>query len=136
METENTITVLLVDDETANRELYAEFLSDLGYRFIGHEDGESALSFIRDGAAIDLVIADYRMPGMDGLEFIQAMRQVLPSVPVIMITAFGSIDSYLQSFSLGVFEYINKPFSKKEFVRIVKAALHGPGDADRKIRVA
>lgn len=120
-------TILIVDDEPENRMLYTEILNDLGYETIEKPDGESALSAVRQGAEIDLVIADYRMPKMNGLEFIEALRNILPSVPMIMITAFANVESYLQSFSLGVFEYMNKPFSKEEFVRIVKAALHASG---------
>ncbi len=116
-------TILIVDDEPENRRIYAEILNDLGYRTIEKPDGESALSAVRDGAAIDLVIADYRMPKMNGLQFIESLRSMLPAVPMIMVTAFANVESYLQSFSLGVFEYMNKPFSKAEFVRIVKAAL-------------
>jgi CheY-like chemotaxis protein len=121
-------TILIVDDEEQNRRIYAEILSDLGYRTIEEPDGESALMTIRAGnTSVDLVIADYRMPGMNGLEFIESLRSMMPTVPMIMVTAFANVESYLQSFSLGVFEYMNKPFSKAEFVRIVKAALGEAG---------
>lgn len=124
-------TILLVDDEPENRRSYEEILNDLGYEVIAEADGESALSVIHEGGLIDLVITDFRMPGMNGLEFITQLRQYLPSVPVIMITAFGDIETYLQSFSLGVFEYVNKPVTKEEFERIVKAAMANsfPGPA-------
>lgn len=120
-------TILIVDDEAENRRIYAEILNDLGYRTIEKPDGESALSAIVAGDAVDLVIADYRMPGMNGLQFIESLRSRLPSVPMIMVTAYANVESYLQSFSLGVFEYMNKPFSKAEFIRIVKAALKESG---------
>ncbi len=116
-------TILIVDDEPENRRIYAEILNDLGYRTLEEPDGESALSTVRTGTAIDLVIADYRMPKMNGLQFIESLRTIIPGVPMIMVTAFASVESYLKSFSLGVFEYMNKPFSKAEFVLIVKAAL-------------
>jgi CheY-like chemotaxis protein len=116
-------TILIVDDELENRRIYAEILNDLGYRTIEEPDGESALSRVNTGTPIDLVIADYRMPKMNGLEFLESLRNIMPRVPMIMVTAFANVESYLQSFSLGVFEYMNKPFSKEEFVRIVKAAL-------------
>ena len=63
------------------------------------------------------------MPKMNGLQFIETLRSICPTVPMIMVTAFANVESYLQSFSLGVFEYMNKPFSRAEFVRIVNAAL-------------
>jgi DNA-binding NtrC family response regulator len=63
------------------------------------------------------------MPGMSGIEFLTILRKALPSVPVIMFTAYGDVETYLKSLSLGVFEYINKPVKKNELGRIVKAAL-------------
>ena len=124
-------TILVVDDEPGNRRLYSEILRDLGHSVINEPDGASAMVVVHEGAELDLVITDYRMPDMSGLEFVTALRQVLPSVPVIMITAYASIENYFQSLSLGVFEYINKPFVKREFERIVKAALllHGKNAA-------
>ena len=121
-----TRTILVVDDEPENRKVFSEILSDLGYKVIDEPDGETALSVIRQGVAIDLVITDYRMPDMNGLELVTTLREILPSVPVIMITAHGDIENYFRSLSLGVFEYVNKPVGKREFERIVRAALHEP----------
>ncbi len=119
-------TILLVEDDAGNRRILAEILSDLGYKVIAEPDGTSALSTIRHGVDIDLVVTDYRMPDMTGLDLVVTLRQVMPAVPVIMLTAYGSIENYFRSMSLGVFEYINKPIEKHEFEQIVKTALHGP----------
>jgi two-component system response regulator PilR (NtrC family) len=86
---------------------------------------------VRDGAEVDLVITDYRMPVMDGLEFLILLKQILPAVPVIMLTAYGAVETYLKSLSLGVFEYVNKPVKAKELGRIVKAALDCSQDGNR-----
>ena len=118
-------TILLVDDETDIRSVYAELLGDLGCRVLSEPDGPSALALVKQGAGIDLVITDYVMPGMNGLKFIKSLRTMRPSVPVIMITGFTSVENYLQSKSLGVFEYVEKPIRIDEFRRIVTAAL-GP----------
>jgi DNA-binding NtrC family response regulator len=116
-------TILLVDDELEILEVLGEILVEFGYKVIPKTDAESALSVIREGTRVDLVITDLRMPGMSGIEFVTVLRRTLPSVPVIMFTAHGGVETYLESLSLGVFEYINKPVKKNELGRIVKAAL-------------
>lgn len=124
-ETTNEIkTILVVDDEPENRRIYSEILSDLGYRVIDEPDGASALSDIRHGEKIDLVITDYKMPGMNGLELVAALRNILPSIPVLMLTAYTSVENFFQSLNLGVFEYINKPVGTSELIRIVRMALN------------
>jgi DNA-binding NtrC family response regulator len=117
-------TILLVDDELEILKSLGEILTRFGYQVIAKQAAQEALASVKDGADIDLVITDYRMPGMDGLEFLNALRQMDPSVPVIMLTAYGAVESYLKSLSLGVFEYVNKPIKAKELGRIVQAAIN------------
>jgi DNA-binding NtrC family response regulator len=118
-----TKTILLVDDEPDIRSVYAELLGDLGCRVLSEPDGPSALAVVKQEAGIDLVITDYMMPDMNGLKFVKALRAMRPSVPVIMITGFTSLENYLRSKSLGVFEYVEKTIRMDEFRRIVTAAL-------------
>jgi two-component system response regulator (stage 0 sporulation protein F) len=120
-------TILLAEDDAGNRLIIAEILEDMGYEVIAEAGGSSALSVIKRGVEIDLVITDYRMPDMSGLDLVVELRRILPDVPVIMMTAYGSIENYFKSMSLGVFEYVNKPIGKTEFERIVKKALRKPG---------
>jgi DNA-binding NtrC family response regulator len=117
-------TILLVDDELEILKSLGEILTRFGYQVIAKQAAQEALASMKDGAHIDLVITDYRMPGMDGLEFLNALRQMDPSVPVIMLTAYGAVESYLKSLSLGVFEYVNKPIKAKDLGRIVQAAIN------------
>jgi DNA-binding NtrC family response regulator len=117
-------TILLVDDELEILKSLGEILTRFGYQVIAKQAAQEALASMKDGANIDLVITDYRMPGMDGLEFLNALRQMDPSVPVIMLTAYGAVESYLKSLSLGVFEYVNKPIKAKDLGRIVQAAIN------------
>jgi len=116
-------TILVVDDEPEILTVLEIMLSDLGYKVISAAGGESALSMLRNGESVDLIITDYRMPVMDGAEFITELRKFSPTMPVIMITASGGVELFIKALSLGVFEYINKPIVGHELERIVKAAL-------------
>ncbi len=116
--------ILVVDDEADSRQIFRDMLSDLEYDVIDAPDGASALQAIQDRGVIDLIITDYQMPDMNGLEFVERVRRFLPVVPIIMITAYGSIETYIRSQCLSVFEYINKPVKKRELDVIVKAALN------------
>jgi DNA-binding NtrC family response regulator len=116
-------TILLVDDEIEIVKSLGEILNRFGYAVIARTDAQAALAVVREGAKIDLVITDYRMPDMDGLEFLNVLRQMNATVPVIVLTAYGAVESYLKSLSLGVYEYINKPIKAKELGRLVQAAI-------------
>jgi DNA-binding NtrC family response regulator len=116
--------ILLVDDELDSQIIFREMLSDLGYNVTVKSDGTSALQTIHEEGKIDLIITDYQMPDLSGLEFIRRVRKVHPAVPIIMITAYGGVETYLKSLSLGVFEFISKPVGKKMLGLIVNAALH------------
>ncbi len=118
-------TILVVDDDPDSRMMYSEFLSDSGYRVIAREDGASALSAVREVSDIDLVITDYQMPDMSGIDFIRDLQKVLPSAQIIMLTGHGTIETYFRSRDIGVFEFISKPVRKRELERIVQAAIDG-----------
>ncbi len=116
-------TILLVDDEIQILEVLSEILTRFGYKVIARPDAQSALVVIQERTTVHLVITDYRMPGMNGAEFIAVLRELVPAVPIIMLTGFSSVELFLQSLRLGVFEHMNKPVKIKDLLRIVKAAL-------------
>ena len=116
-------TILLVDDEHYILDALGQILHKFGYKVISRPDAESALSVIREGHNIDLVLTDYRLPGMKGFEFIAALKKILPSTPVIILTGYCSVEIYVKALSLGVFDCINKPVRAKDLDRILKSAL-------------
>jgi len=116
-------TLLLVDDDREVLCTLNELLSKMDLRVIAKPDAKAALSLLREGVRIDLIITDYRMPETDGLEFLLLAKRLLPDVPVIMLTGYGEVETYLKAVNLGVFEYMNKPVKMKELCRIVQAAL-------------
>lgn len=112
-------TILLVGYEP-ERSSIVDILNRFGYGVIAMQDGPSALSALSKGAPIDLVITDYRI---DGLGLLDSLKKLAASVPSIMLTDDGSIETYLKALSLGVFEYLNKPAKTSALGRIVQKAL-------------
>jgi DNA-binding NtrC family response regulator len=116
-------TILLVDDEPAILGYLEDTLSTFGYNVIPKSDAQSALSVIREGTKLDLVVTDYSMPGMGSNEYFTALKQALPSIPIIILTGYSSADIESKLRSIGMFEYVSKPVDARELDRIVKAAL-------------
>lgn len=104
------------------RKLVKDFLVIKGYRVIEAEDGEQALDIFLNNKDIALILLDVMMPKMDGWETLKAIREY-SKVPIIMLTARAEEKDELQGFSLGVDEYISKPFSPKILVARVDAIL-------------
>lgn len=115
-------TILVVEDDAEMRDLLAEVLHEAACRALTAADGQEALDTLR-GTQIDVVVTDLMMPGMKGSELLQEVRQHRPDVPVIIITAFGSIESAVDAMKHGAYHYLTKPFRMEEFVATVTAAL-------------
>ena len=117
--------ILIVDDEPFNLELLAQELRDLGYDIARARDGVEALARA-ESYRPDLVLLDYMMPGMNGLEVLQELRKGESDVPVVMVTAHGSIDVAVQAMKLGAHDFIPKPFEPDHIALVVRKALeHG-----------
>lgn len=114
--------ILVVDDEEGARELFYTILTDEGYSITLANNGEEALGIFKNDG-FDLVITDIKMPVMDGLQLLQEIRKLGSKTDVIMVTAYGEVESYLKAMSLGAAEYINKPIRVKELKRIVHKVL-------------
>lgn len=120
--------VLIVDDDAEMRALLRDHLGGEGHTVGTAEDGARALAALHDGD-YDVVLADLRMQGMDGLEVLRQARAIRPEARVIIITAFGSIDSAIAAMRAGAFHYVPKPFKLGEISRAVGKALE-----DRRLR--
>ena len=114
--------ILVVDDESRMRKLVRDFLVKEDYEVLEAADGEEALDVFYAHRDLDLILLDVMMPKLDGFEVLKEIRQT-SKVPVIMLTAKGSEEDELQGFSLGVDEYISKPFSPKILVARVGAVI-------------
>ncbi len=114
--------ILVVDDEEGARDLFNTILTDEGYEVSLANGGEEALGLFKRGL-FNLVITDIKMPIMDGLQLLQEIRKMGSKTDVIMVTAYGEVESYLKAMSLGAAEYINKPIRIKELKQIVHKVL-------------
>ena len=117
-----TERILIVDDEPFNLDLLAQELTELGYAVERARDGVEALACV-ESYRPDLVLLDYMMPGMSGLDVLQQLRGRESDVPVVMITAHGSIDVAVQAMKLGAHDFIVKPFERDHIALIVRKAL-------------
>ena len=115
-------TVLLVDDDRDCLTTLGEDLNRIGYNVLAETRGRAALTLLTGGTAVGAVITECSLMDMDGAEFLGALRHHAPSAPIIVLTAHGTVENYLQCLNLGVFEYTHKPLPPKELERIVAAA--------------
>ncbi len=113
-------TILLVDDELVVRRTVGDMLERSGYSVLTAEDGSSAIAALQECDDIDLVIADYLMPGMDGLSLVRRIKERTPDLPVVIMTGHGDLESYLCATGLGVVRYIGKPVGLRELQRTVR----------------
>jgi DNA-binding NtrC family response regulator len=114
--------VLIVDDEEVLRDVLEVVLRREGFEIVSASTGEEALSML-DGEEVDLVILDVMLPGISGIDTLRAIRISNPNLPVIVITAFSSIDGAIEAMKHGAFHYIPKPFKNEEVVMTVNKAL-------------
>lgn len=110
--------ILVVDDEENTRIALSHLLLHEGYEVSTAADGNEALCSLRNSPA-ELVITDLNMPGMNGLAFLRELYREHPASNVIMMTAYGEVESYLDALDLGVFEYLNKPLKLDELRSLV-----------------
>ncbi|MGA1875214.1 MAG: response regulator [bacterium] len=115
--------VLVVDDEQNSREGLSKILTKEGYQVHTAEDGEKALHEA-ENYNFDLIITDLRMPDMDGIEVLKRVRDKNKNIGVVIVTAYGEVNSYLTAMNLGAFEYLNKPIHLEELRRVIKKALN------------
>jgi len=115
--------VVVVEDETAVRDLLEEVLRGAGYDVVGYPNGLTALDALLAGTDADLVISDLRMPGMGGDELLTQLRASRPELNVVVITAFGSIESAIEMVKAGAYDYLTKPFGSDELLLTVQRAM-------------
>jgi DNA-binding NtrC family response regulator len=113
--------ILVIDDDAVACEFLQEALSLDGYEVKSYTSAREALQ--QDLSRYDLLMSDIRMPEMDGLQFLDQVHKKWPDLPVILMTAYGSLETTMEAISLGAWDYISKPFSPEDCRAIVKKVL-------------
>ena len=111
----NRFHILVVDDEPVQREMIGGFLKKQGFEVIAADGAERALELFRQDA-FDLVLTDQKMVNMSGLELLQAVHTINPETPVILITAFGTIEAAVAALKQGATDYLTKPLNLEELL--------------------
>lgn len=115
-------TILVVDDEPNYRIVFTELLRGEGFEVCTAQCGEEGISMIKK-IALDLVITDMRMPGMDGLELLNEAKEINKDLPVIIVTAYGETEKLATAMQAGAFCYMSKPFNNDDLIVNVRKAV-------------
>jgi len=130
-------TILIVEDEAKMRRLLELNLGEDGFKTLSAGDAESGLKLLREHS-VDLVLTDLKLPGMNGLEFLQAVKRQNAVLPVVVMTAFGSVETAVDAMKAGASDYVLKPFSLSEMRMVIRKELdvHNLREENRSLREA
>ena len=130
-------TILIVEDEAKMRRLLELALAEEGHQVLAVSDGEDGLKLLRK-ERINLVLTDLRLPGINGLDFLQAVKRVDAGIPVVVMTAFGTVETAVEAMKSGASDYVLKPFSLEEIKLILRKELdvHRLREENRDLREA
>jgi DNA-binding NtrC family response regulator len=115
-------TILIVEDEAKMRRLLELNLGEDGFTTLSAGDAESGLKLLRENT-VDLVVTDLKLPGMNGLEFLQAIKRQNAALPVVVMTAFGTVETAVEAMKAGASDYVLKPFSLSEMRMVIRKEL-------------
>jgi DNA-binding NtrC family response regulator len=115
-------TILIIEDEAKMRRLLELNLGDDGFKTLSAGDAETGLKLLAS-EPVHLVLTDLRLPGISGLEFLQTAKQQTPGLPIVVMTAFGSVETAVEAMKAGASDYVLKPFSLAEMRMVVHKEL-------------
>jgi DNA-binding NtrC family response regulator len=115
-------SILVVEDEAKMRRLLELELADQDFRAQTVPDAETALKLLNTNQ-FDLIVTDLKLPGMSGIEFLQAVKRANAAIPIIIMTAFGTVESAVEAMKIGASDYVLKPFSLAELVLVIRKEL-------------
>ncbi len=115
-------TILVAEDKESMAEMLKETLEAEGYKVVSARDGQEGITHLKEGK-IDLVLTDLKLPRKDGIELLKASKEENHLVPVVIMTAFGSVETAVAAMKEGAFDFITKPFDTDHLLMLIKRAL-------------
>ncbi len=118
----NAPAILIVDDDASIRMALDRIITTAGYNSIVASSGQKAIEIV-EKTAVQLVLLDIRMKGMDGIDTLRVLKEIFPGLVVIMLTAYGTLDTARKAMEYGAYDYVTKPFDVKFLIDLIKQGL-------------
>ena len=116
-------TLLIVEDEERMRRLFELVLKPAGYQLLLARSGDEALRVIQEHESLDMIITDLQLGAVSGMDVLEAARQQVPDVPVLIVTGYGTVKSAVEAMQKGAYDYISKPVDNEELKIVIARAL-------------
>lgn len=116
-------TLLIVEDEERMRRLFELVLKPAGYQLLLARSGDEAIRLLREHDSIDMIITDLQLGALSGMDVLEAARQQVPDVPVLIVTGYGTVKSAVEAMQKGAYDYISKPVDNDELKIVISRAL-------------
>ena len=122
MEKNTNVKILVVDDEKVHRFMLARIFNEWGWQAVEADDGTTAVAAVQEGP-FDAILMDVRMTTMDGMEALQRIHAINPAIPVVIMTAFSSVDSAVEAIKMGAHDYLTKPLDFDRMRQTLEVAM-------------
>lgn len=117
--------IAIIDDEISNLDVFKNLLERKGYAVLQYADSQTALNELKR-IDIDIILVDLKMPDLDGLQFLYYIKKDRPLIPVVVMTAFASIETAVMAMKWGAFDYLRKPIEMDKICGVIERALSLP----------
>ncbi len=111
--------ILIIDDEDAQREVLSGYLKKKGFKIYSAPSGEEGIETVKNNL-IDIIFSDYKMPGMSGIDVLEAVKKINPEISFVIITAFGTVENAVKAMRIGAYDYITKPVDLDELDLLIE----------------